>query len=846
MEIRRRDFLKVGVAAGASIALNGLPLNAFANGKDQKMGMGGTEPGRWIPSSCQGCTTWCAVEVFAQNGRAVKVRGNQFSKANGGYVCPRGHLALQQVYDPDRIKVPMKRTNPKKGRNEDPKFVPISWDEAISTIADKMIELRQNNESHKLVVFRGRYTYLTEFLYDILPKIYGTPNNISHSSLCAEAEKFGYYYTDGLFGYHDYDLAKTKYLIIWGADPVASNRQVPNAIRKLGDVLDHATVAVVDPRLNTSAAKAQEWLPVKPGEDGALATAMAHIILTNGLWNKGFVGDFKDGRNQFKAGQPLDEGAFEEKHTHGLIKWWNIELKGRTPEWAEKITGIPRAQIVRVATGFAKAAPNCISWLGPGSAMQTRGAYGAMAISALNGLAGCIDNEGGVVWEPSVPTAGYPKIDNYQDDIAKEGLKQKKIDQRGYKEFPSMAAGRAGSGVITNRVADAMLSTDPYDIKMAIGYWNNFNFSCTGAQRWDEAMSKLPFYAHIVTHPSEMTQFADIVLPAPHHMCELNAAYLKSKANLHGYLSLHQQVIKPLWDVRQEETEVVWMLAQKLKDKGFDKLFGYLSTEFKDPETGKIASNGKELAKITVKIHTAPIWNPKGPLKGDKVAGWEDLKRRGMYNSETYEYKKNWGNFSTVTKKFEFYSETLKKALKEHGDKHKISIDEVLQAAKYTARGELAFVPHYEPPFLHGDEKEYPFIFVDYKSRLNREGRTANCSWYQEFKAVDPGDERWDDVIKINPADADRIGIKEGDIVRVSSPTGNITVKARLWEGMRPGAVTKCYGQGHWAYGRIASRDYSKRVPRGGNNNEILPADTERLSGSNVRNGYARVKIEKI
>ena len=128
MEIKRRDFLKAGMAAGATIALNGFTLNAFANGKDQKIGVGGTEPGQWTPSTCQGCTQWCPVEFFVQSGRAVKVRGNQLCKANNGYVCPRGHLMLQELYDPDRVKVPMKRTNPQKGRGIDPKFVPISWD----------------------------------------------------------------------------------------------------------------------------------------------------------------------------------------------------------------------------------------------------------------------------------------------------------------------------------------------------------------------------------------------------------------------------------------------------------------------------------------------------------------------------------------------------------------------------------------------------------------------------------------------------------------------------------------------------------------------------------------------
>jgi anaerobic selenocysteine-containing dehydrogenase len=229
-----------------------------------------------------------------------------------------------------------------------------------------------------------------------------------------------------------------------------------------------------------------------------------------------------------------------------------------------------------------------------------------------------------------------------------------------------------------------------------------------------------------------------------------------------------------------------------------------------------------------------------------------------VYNSETYKYKKNWGKdnpetkkfegkFKTETKKFEFYSETMKKGLAEHAKKHNTTIDDILKVSGYEAQGELAFVPHYESPKRHGSDAEYPFTFIDYKSRLNREGRSANAPWYQEFKKLDVGDKSWDDVAKINPIDARKLGIKNGDTIRLTSTTGTIVTKAHLWEGVRPGTVAKCYGQGHWAYGRVAAKDYAKAVPRGGNNNELLVDDYDRLSGATARNGgFTGVKIEKV
>jgi anaerobic selenocysteine-containing dehydrogenase len=804
-----------------------------------------------------GCTAWCPVEFFVQDNRITKVRGNQLSKANNGYCCPRGHLMIQQTYDPDRIKVPMKRTNPQKGRGIDPKFVPISWDEALDLVADKMIALRAAGTPEKLVYMRGRYSSTaTDLLYGALPKIYGTANYFSHSAICAEAEKMGPGYTQGFFGYRDYDLAKTKCLVLWACDPLSSNRQVPNAINKFGDIFDRGAVIAVDPRLSSSAAKANEWLPIKPGEDGALASAIAHVLLTEGLWSREFVGDFKDGTNLFKAGQTVDEASFTEKQTHGIVKYWNLELKDKTPAWAAKKTLIPAKQIITVARTMGKAGSSCAVWMGPGVAMTPRGTYASMAVYALNGILGSIETEGGVFQSSSAPTTKFPEIiDVFVDELAKKGSKAKKLDGRGAKDMPAIMGGydskkdkegkvteSAKAGVVTNAVADGILK-DPGACQVFISSWSNFNFSATGAQRWDKAMAQVPFFVHMVTNASEMTQFADVVLPATFAPTE-KLSIITNMANLHGHMSIQQAVAKPLWEVKAEETEVMWLLAERLKAKGFPNLYNYYAS-FEDPETKQKPTNAAEFCEIAAKISSQKVWNGKEKMKGDQVANWAEFKKKGVYNSETYAYKKNWGKFKTETTKFEFYSETLKKTLTLFAAKHKTSIDDVLKSSGYEAQGELVFVPHYESPKRHGSQQEYPFTFIDHKSRLNREGRSANTVWYQEFKKVDIGDKSWDDVAKINPVDAKKLGIKDGDTIRLTSVNGTITCKARLWEGVRPGTVAKCYGQGHWAYGRVAAKEYGK-TPRGGNNNELMPSDFDRLSGSTARNGgFTGVKIEK-
>lgn len=169
-----------------------------------------------------------------------------------------------------------------------------------------------------------------------------------------------------------------------------------------------------------------------------------------------------------------------------------------------------------------------------------------------------------------------------------------------------------------------------------------------------------------------------------------------------------------------------------------------------------------------------------------------------------------------------------------------------MEHANITARGERVFVPHYEPIVRYGDEKEFPLIFAEHRSRLNREGRSQNVPWYYEIKDVDPGDESNEDVTKINPITAKEYGLKNGDKVKITSPQGSIESVIKLWEGTRPGVVIKCFGQGHWAYGTVASETFGQK-PRGGNNNAIHIHEYDRLSGSTARHGgTARIKIEKI
>lgn len=814
---------------------------------------------RVVASACQGCLSNCPVQVTIEDERAVRVRGNAASAATGGGVCPALAITLEQEYDSDRVAMPLRRRNPRKGRGVDPQFEPVTWDEALDEIADRMMALREAGHPERLALAKGRSTGISEVLTRVLPEIYGTPNSFNHDSICADAEKLATGAMDGVYDYHDYDWEHLECAILWGADPIASNRQKAYARRALPEALRRGVpVFVVDPRRSMTAELVEKeacsdagcWVPVVPGTDGALASAIARVILVEGLWNRDYVGDFKDGENLFAEAAQLkgavDETFFQERLTHGVCAWWNEELFDKTPEWAEAETGVPASLIVRMAHTFARAGQRSVSWISPGVAMSARGLYSGMACYALNGLVGSIGAEGGVLAFPSLPVKKLPSTEPYRDGAARRACSSPRVDIPQRVDFLCAKAGRAHRAPVTNLIPEAI---EGGRVDMLVAYWCNYPFSCTGASRWERALEKLPFLVHVTTHVSEMSQFADIVLPARHHLFE-TWGFARCRQNKRSSIVLEQPCIEAFGESRNDEAGVAFALAEKLARRGFPNVLAYYQRECADPCTGVPPTSGDELAEYVLKAMTAPLWQ-SGDADGVGVSesAWGDFLTKGIWETGPVRGRRVGETPSpllTPSGRFELESGALRRAFEDHALRYGVDPADASALLGYEARGRKSLVPHYEPPVREGDEREFPFIFSQHRSIANLEGRSANAPLYHKLKRLDPGDEPGDDVVKINPIDMERLGLRSGDAVRVSSPEGSIVVRAKAWDGVLPGVVVKCYGQGHWAYGHVASRDFEQGISRGGNNNEIVPPEWERASGATARHGgLVRVRIER-
>jgi anaerobic selenocysteine-containing dehydrogenase len=293
---------------------------------------------------------------------------------------------------------------------------------------------------------------------------------------------------------------------------------------------------------------------------------------------------------------------------------------------------------------------------------------------------------------------------------------------------------------------------------------------------------------------------------------------------------------------------VMWLLAEKLKAKGFPNLFDYYSQEFKDPETGKLPTTAMEFSEIAAKITSATLWMAKEPLKGrcthqglGRVQGQGHVQR-----PEIHAQKRLGRQVRTATKKFEFYSETLKKGLLEHAKKYETTTDDIMTVSGYTARGDLAFVPHYEPPKRHGSVGRLPVHLHRLQVAPEPRRPLANVTWYQEFKKVDPGDVSWGDVVKMNPADGAKLGLKTGDNVKITSTTGTITVSSSCGRACVPARWPSVTARATGPMAGWRPKTLPRPFPLGGNNNEILVDDYDRLSGATARNGgFTGVRIQK-
>ena len=234
----------------------------------------------------------CGILVHVKDGVVIETRGDPDCPTNRGKLCVRGGLAaIPGYYSPHRIKFPLKRTNPKKGLDEDPGWVEISWDEALDLVASRLRKIREE-DPRKFVFMEGwgtcdalfgREVWLNQpdgrnkygSIFSIAAR---TPNHVgSHGPLCPI--HYASNLVHGQYPEQIADLQYCQYLIAPGRT-VGPNTASPHATKRFLNALERGMkLVVIDPRCSAEASKAYRWIPIRPGTELAFALSMVHVIL---------------------------------------------------------------------------------------------------------------------------------------------------------------------------------------------------------------------------------------------------------------------------------------------------------------------------------------------------------------------------------------------------------------------------------------------------------------------------------------------------------------------------------------------------------------------------------------
>ncbi len=484
MALTRRDWLKT---TGAGMAAAPAALGAF---EDYFQPAASSSAAVTKAISCCGiCSPACGLQATIQDGVVRFIEGLPGDAHGLGHLCGKGAASVNYLYDPDRLKYPMKRTNPRKGFYEDPGWVRISWTEALDEIAFRMKQTIDNYGREALLFL----TLPSPDLWLRFMNAMGVVNRIDHRDECFQTDMIIQRYTTGGKTWCN-DFENSKYILLFGWDIVAKAKIIyANGVveaRKKG-----AKVVHFSPNYTATSRFANEWIPVKPGSDLAIALAMIQVIISENIYNKEFVDNY------------TNFGKYESEIRAHFAQY--------TPEWAERISGVKAADIRRIAREFATSGPA----IAPAHkkslcANYMNGTQLVHAISILNILAGTIDRPGGRYFPR---THSIPGVDAIYPPPAYPPKTGRRVDGRD--KLPLVNEVDCG---IFSTLADGMLNKYPGMIKFA--FWNAYTIlAFPNPKTMEEAMKTVDFTVVMDFIPTDTVTMADIVLPSTMYL-EVNDA----------------------------------------------------------------------------------------------------------------------------------------------------------------------------------------------------------------------------------------------------------------------------------------------------------------------------------
>lgn len=763
-----------------------------------------------INTCCRACIANCGVIAHVKNGRVIKLEGNPEDPMSKGRMCAKGLAGIQALYHPNRNKYPMQRV----GERGSGKWKRISWDEAIDIIARKLMETREKYGAESVVCSTGGGGNPEIWSIARFCNIFGTPNWFEPG--CAQCYLPRVLAYTMMYGGVDPSIADSnaleiyfpedtpiKTLVLWGTDPSyscpASGGGAVVDLRAKG-----VKTVVVDPRFTPDAAKADVWLPIRPGSDVALMLAWIRYIIANKHYDLDFVmkwtnlpylvnvktnmllrahksdnpeipDTFTVWDKKTNSAQPLPypwddslEPALEGSYTINGIEYKTgfQLLKERAEEFtlekAAQMCWLEVSKIEQAIKVFVENTPGALA-LGVATDQSPNSVQAAMAAAIIDLLMGNVEKPGTLMQR--FRTSGVFDMPNYPVPIAASRLPDEQLKKRlGGTEHKGLHIWFAGHAT---SIFDAMLTGEPYKPRVWIDRSGNKLAAVADSQKVRRAIDELDFIVHMFMYPTSFSAYADILLPTEE--------WLETDMMVETCNTLcARQACTHLWETIDET--VIWSkLAKRCGELGHEACQKAFDAEYM----------GKDL----------PYWDSVDELWDHFLARvdltWDKLKEISPY---TYMAKDDWrtyyiylkndpktglpNGFNTPSKKCELYLESMI-TLGRTG--YPFSACELPPAAKdYDA------LPYYLEPSespMEGSElaKEFPLVMTGGRVPFYHHNTLRNIPWLREMYPVPE--------LLIHPKAALTYGISHGDWVWVESKRGKITALAAVTEGINPGTV---------------------------------------------------------
>ncbi len=470
------------------------------------------------PSACpHDCTSTCALEVELVDARTIgRVRGSHRNSYTRGVICEKVARYAERVHHPDRLAHPMKRTGPKGSRQ----FTRIGWDEALDTVAEQLLRKAAAHGSESVWPYYYAGTMGLVQRDGIHRLRHEMKYSRWHSTICVALADAGWLAGAGVK--RGVDLREisehSDLVVIWGGNPV--NTQINVMTHAMAAKKRGATLVVVDPYRTGTAAQADLHLPVRPGTDGALACAVMHVLFAEGYADHAYLGRYTDAPGELAA-----------------------HVASRTPQWAERITGLPAQTIVDFARLYGSTKRSFIR-CHHGFSRSRNGAVNMHAVSCLPAVTGAWQHLGGGALYGH--TGLYP-IDRTLiegTDLIDPSIRE--LDQS-----------RLGPVLTGDR--DALADGPPVTALLIQN--TNPAMVCPELHRVHQGLAREDLFTCV--HEQFLTEtaaFADIVLPATTFL-EHDDMYLASG---HTSFQVTRAVIQPYAECRENH----WVLSQLARRLG--------------------------------------------------------------------------------------------------------------------------------------------------------------------------------------------------------------------------------------------------------------------------------------